>query len=364
MKTVGIIDAELVLNGQHRFPNLAAMKISAWHKGRGDAVSLLPDYRYAIGFDLIYVCCVFTDTAKGIPPKILKLPNVRYGGTGFFFDKAPSLPKSVEHSRPDYDLYKSCLQIIASKYYTDYSVGFLTRGCFRRCKFCVNRGSRRAVRASPLWEFYDPNRKHICLLDDNILAYKESEALLTDLISTCERDGKTFEIKQGIDIRLLTPKIAKLFQQAPYHGELIIAFDNIKDSVSIRRGLVVLRRYLPSKGAKGYILCGFEDNSWRDIASVFRRLQILWEAQVIGYVMRHENHRSASSVCRSIYTNLARWVNQPKFQRSISFREFCEKCGGKALRGAVAFEKAYPEVTKEFFNMTYQSITRTALQKC
>ncbi len=365
MKSIGIIDAELLASQRHRFPNLAAMKISTWHKGRSDVVSLLPDYRYVIDFDRVYVCCVFTEVAKGIPPKILKLPNVRYGGTGFFFDKAPPLAKAIEHSQPDYDLYTGWLQGRTGanlKYYTDYSLGYLSRGCFRRCQFCINRNSRKAVRASPMKEFYDPNRKHICLLDDNILAYKESEALLSDLIYTCERDGKSFEIKQGLDIRLMTPKIAKLLQAAPYHGELIFAFDDIKDAVSIRRGLDILRKYLPSKGAKGYILCGFEDNSWRDIASVFRRLQILWEAQVIGYLMRHQDHRSASPVCRPIYTLLARWINQPQFQKCISFRDFCEKSGGKATRAVTAFQKTYPAVAAEYFDMKYQSITRSVLQ--
>ena len=143
---------------------------------------------------------------------------MRYGGTGFFFDKAPPLPKAVEHSPPDYDLYTDWLQAQSGAgfgYYKDYSLGFLTRGCFRRCQFCMNRNSRKAVRASPLQEFYDPNRKRICLLDDNILAYKDSETLLTDLIRTCERDGKTFEFKQGLDIRLLTPELPSCSRLPP-----------------------------------------------------------------------------------------------------------------------------------------------------
>jgi hypothetical protein len=60
---VGIIDAELLVNRQHRFPNLAAMKLSAYHKKHGDVVSLLPDYGYIADFDLIYICCVFTEVA-------------------------------------------------------------------------------------------------------------------------------------------------------------------------------------------------------------------------------------------------------------------------------------------------------------
>lgn len=356
MMKVGIIDAELLANGYHRFPNLAAMKLSAWHKKRGDAVSLLPDYRFVANFDQVYICCVFTATAKGIPSKILKRPNVRYGGTGFFFDTAPALPRAVEHSPPDYDLYAGWLQGRTGpslRYYTDYAIGYLTRGCFRRCNFCINRNARKAVRASPLREFYSSEKKKVCLLDDNILAYADCERLLTDLIQMCERDGKSFEFKQGLDIRLLTPTIAKMLATAPFNGEVIFAFDRIEDAATVKKGLAVLRKYLPSKGAKGYLLCGFESQDWKDIASVFRRLQVLWKAGVIGYIMRHQDCRLASPVCRPIYVHMARWVNQPRFQRAISFREFCEKNGGRAARAFTTFQNAYPDVAREYFDGKY-----------
>ena len=68
-ESIGIIDAELLANGEHRFPNLAAMKLSAFHKERGDAVSLVTRLPIRANFDRVYVCCVFTDTAKTIPPK-------------------------------------------------------------------------------------------------------------------------------------------------------------------------------------------------------------------------------------------------------------------------------------------------------
>jgi hypothetical protein len=356
---IGIIDAELLANQRHRFPNLAAMKLSAFHQSQGDVVSLVPDYRYLGNFDLVYICCVFTEVAKTIPPKILNQPNVRYGGTGFFFDKAPALPKEVEHSPPDYDLYSGWLQGRTGpnlRYYTDYSLGFLSRGCFRRCRFCINRNCRRAVRGSPLKDFYNQEKKKVCLLDDNILAYADCQKLLANLIDVCERDGKSFEFKQGLDIRLLRPSVAKLLSAAPFNGEVIFAFDRLEDASPVRKGLQVLRKFLPSKGAKGYVLCGFEDQSWKDIASVFRRLQILWQFGVIGYVMRYEHCRLASLLCRPIYTTLARWANQPKFQRAISFRQFCEKSGGKALRAAVAFENAYPDVAGEFFDRKYSEM--------
>ena len=41
---IGIIDAEIVGKSKHRFPNLCSMKISAWHKAKGDNVTLLLSY--------------------------------------------------------------------------------------------------------------------------------------------------------------------------------------------------------------------------------------------------------------------------------------------------------------------------------
>lgn len=355
-KTIAIIDAELLVKGQHRFPNLAAMKLSGYHRQQGDEVSLLADYRSLADFDTVYVCCVFTKTAKGIPANVLTLPNVQHGGTGFFFDKAPPLPTAVEHSLPDYDLYKSWLktQNTGLKYYSDYSIGYLTRGCFRRCPFCANRNATQAVQASALNEFYDNRRKKVCLLDDNFLAFHGHDSLLTELVRICQRDGTAFEFKQGLDIRLLTPKVAALLKDAPFSGEIIFAFDSIRDAAQVRCGLAMLREYMPTKGSKGYLLCGFEEQTWRDIATVFRRLQILWESGCLGYVMRHENCRLASPFCRPIYTQLARWCNQPKFQRASSFREFCNKSGGKAVRAMTTFERAYPDVAWEFFDMRYR----------
>ena len=46
---------------------------------------------------------MFTDTV--VPEEILKMDNVEYGGTGFYYDKAPKLPEAVEHIFPDYHLY-------------------------------------------------------------------------------------------------------------------------------------------------------------------------------------------------------------------------------------------------------------------
>lgn len=82
---IGIADADLISRKEHRFPNLASMKLSAYHKSRGDDVHLLGDYSDVDTYDKVYISKVFTDTE--VPPNILSKVNVEYGGTGFFMIK-------------------------------------------------------------------------------------------------------------------------------------------------------------------------------------------------------------------------------------------------------------------------------------
>ena len=165
---IGIIDADLLYRKRHRFPNLACMKLSAYWKEQGFETELLLDYSQAGEYDRLYVSKVFTDTF--VPEHILAKETTVYGGTGFFYDKAPVLPKEMEHHTPDYHLYDQMVKEHSEgekkkkefQFYTNYSIGFLTRGCFRKCSFCVNKNSTGAVAASPLEEFYDPSRKKLC----------------------------------------------------------------------------------------------------------------------------------------------------------------------------------------------------------
>lgn len=100
---VAIIDAEIIGKNKHRFPNLCSMKIAAHHKQNGDSVQLKTDYEGLQTFDRVYISKVFTKTH--VPEDVLVMPNVVYGGTGFFYDNAPPLPPEIEHIMPDYHLY-------------------------------------------------------------------------------------------------------------------------------------------------------------------------------------------------------------------------------------------------------------------
>lgn len=331
---VGIIDADLIGKKKHRFPNLASMKLSGYHKELGDNVNLLLDYNNISDFDKVYISKVFTDTK--VPEDILKLKNVEYGGTGFYYDKAPQLPYEIEHHMPDYHLYDdwvnkqlgNCGKRLDFKYYLDYSIGFVTRGCFRQCGFCVNKNQKKVAAHSTLEEFVDPSRKKICLLDDNFFGCPDWKNILLKLQET----NKPFQFKQGLDERLLTDEKCELLFNSKYDGDYIFAFDNIEDKEIIENKAYLVRKYNKNVGQniKFYVLCGFDKNDkyglefWKqDINDTFERIFILSKYNFKPYIMRFEKYKD--SPLYGTYVNIACWCNQPSLFNNLSYRQFCEK---------------------------------------
>jgi hypothetical protein len=358
---VAIIDADLIGRKKHRFPNLCCMKLSSYYKNKGDNVILKTDYNNLDQYDLVTVSKVFTDTL--IPNEALNLPNAIYGGTGFYFDKAPSLPYEVEHSMPDYHLYDAWINEKVSegcdpkdfKEYQDYSIGRLTLGCIRQCKFCVNQNYKKVEHHADLSEFYDKDRKYICLLDDNILAYKDWKVLLTELQST----NKAFKFKNGIDIRCLNDEKAKMLSESKYIGDMTFAFDSINDQNIITEKIEILKKYY-TKIFKFYVLCAFDENNkydeefWKqDMINTFERIRILMNYRCLPYIMRFNQYEN--SPYRGMYINLARWCNQPSFFKKKSLREYCIINGLESgcYRYMTEFEKAYPEIAAKYFDIKF-----------
>lgn len=357
-RRIAIIDADLLDTSRyHRFPNLASMKISNWHKQKGDTTKLILNWEEVDclnekqglfgteSYDKVYISKVFTDTT--LPPHLTleslqAIPHVEIGGTGFFFDLAPALPHDVEHIMPDYHLYdawvknqrKDGVKEAYLKYYTEFSIGFSTRGCIRQCSFCINRNSTKVTLHSPIKEFLDESRPYITLCDDNILASPDWNKIYEELMNT----GKPFEFKQGIDFRLLTHTKAACIKDANYYGDYIFAFDDVEDKDLIVKNL---ERYWKrgnkkSNKTKFYVLVGFDRNNlynddfWiQDIKDAFERIKILFDHKCLPYIMRHEN------CCKNpkyawFYTALSAWCNQVHIVEFTSFKEvYRQRCHKK-----------------------------------
>lgn len=295
------------------------MKLSGYYKELGSNVELKLDYEDLRSYDKVFISKVFTDTP--IDEDILKLSNVEYGGTGFFYDKAQKLPYKIEHHMPDYHLYDEWVneqlenggKRLDFKYYLDYSIGFVTRGCFRQCEFCVNKNYKKVEVHSPLEEFVDPSRKKICLLDDNFFGCPAWKDILTQLQDT----KKPFQFKQGLDERLLTDEKCEMLFKSKYDNDYIFAFDNVADYELVERKLQLLRKYT-DKYPKFYVFCGFDredkwdDNFWKqDIFDMFKRIELLMKYHCLPYIMRF--NRYLESPYQGVYKTVAAWCNQPSF---------------------------------------------------
>lgn len=359
--TVGIIDADL-LDGGTRHPNLALMKISGYCKDQGCYVELLRSYDEIPEYDIVFVSRVFTFTS--VPEDILELDNVYCGGTGFYEDGGDGLPDEIEHHMPDYSLYEAYVneKIKGGRKrawfadYLDYSIGFTTRGCFRKCDFCVNKKYDKVFRHSPVGEFLDEERPYIYLWDDNFLAFSGWEEILDELIAT----EKPFQFRQGLDIRLLTSKKAEKLSHVRYCGDFIFAFDHIEDKELIEKKLALWRAYA-DRGTRLYVLCAFDSQDEKDIENVFKRIKVLMRFGCLPYIMRYESYKN--SRWRSLYVNIARWCNQPQFFKKKSFRQFCEanqeyhknketRCS--AYASMLDFEEAFPEIASRYFDLRYE----------
>lgn len=360
---IGLIDSDLMDNGT-RHPNLALMKIAGFYKDQDNEVKLIyKDYLEVDNYDKVFISKVFSFTE--VPEWVLQRPHIEYGGTGFFADGGKNLDDKIEHYMPYYDLYKEYIneQLEKGKSrqhysdYLDYSIGFTTRGCFRKCSFCVNKKYDRVHRHSLISEFLDESRPYIYLWDDNILAFPKWEEVLDDIEAT----GKPFQFRQGIDLRLMNDKKAKRFNNARYQGDFIFAFDHIQDRDLIIDKVQLWKRY-SSKICKMYVISGYDSQDEKDIKTVFERIKILMKYGSLPYIMRYEAYKD--SEFRGMYVQLARWCNQPNFFKKKSFREFCvanqdyhsnSETNCAAYQSMIDFERRFPEIAEEYFDLKFEN---------
>lgn len=163
---IGLVDVD-----GHNFPNLALMRLSAWHKAHGDSVEWA-DPMFGGDYDRIYKSKIFTFTPDDTFPwncEVIK------GGTGY--DVRSRLPIEVEQSTAmDYSLYPQY----------PFSIQFFSRGCIRHCPFCLVHDKEGAIHpVEPLQ--LNPNGKHIEVLDNNFFANPEWKSAIDYLLATKQK---------------------------------------------------------------------------------------------------------------------------------------------------------------------------------
>lgn len=271
---IGLIDVD-----GHNYPNLPLMKLSAWHKSRGDEV-VWYDAMFTGHCDKVYMSKVFSFTPDY--PYHIDTDEVIRGGSGYcislvdgkeVFDSSKDipLPYEIEHVYPDYSLYGI----------TDTAYGFLTRGCPRGCSFChveakEGRASRKVADLSEFWS----GQKNIVLCDPNILACKKWKELLHQLINS-----KAYvDFNQGLDIRLMTEEKAEMIKRIKTKN-IHFAWDQYGD---IEKIVPKFREFKEITGINKsklcvYVLCGFDTTMEQDLERIYTLRDLGYSPYVMLY---------------------------------------------------------------------------------
>lgn len=290
---IGLIDVD-----GHNFPNLALMRISAYHKAKGDTVEWWwSDFEH---YDIVYMSKVFSDAYTPDVPEPMNADKVIKGGTGYqihlvngreVYDKETDtqLPPEMERMFPDYSIYPQY----------DFALSMTSRGCPRGCYFChvAAKEGRCSVKVADVSAFWN-GQKEIKVLDPNITACRDCIDLLFQYADT----GAWCDFTQGIDARMLTPEKIQALNMIKIK-RLHFAWDDMKQSDAVLNGLELYREYGKIKDNRRlvvYVLTNYDTTHEEDLYRIYTLRDMGFDPDVRIY-----NKPSAPRQTRL----LQRWVN-------------------------------------------------------
>ena len=296
----------------HNFPNLALMRISAYHKRNGDSVEWW--WSDLFHYDLVYMSKVFSDTYTKDVPEPMNADKVIKGGTGYcitlgedgkeHFDQSKnwSLPEEIEHMFPDYSIYPQY----------KFAVSMTSRGCPRGCAFChvAAKEGRCAVKVADVKDFWN-GQKEIKVLDPNITACREKR----DLMKQYRDTGAWIDFTQGIDIRLVNDDDIEDLNGMKIKN-LHFAWDNPEDDLSGKFERFARRSAHKPHGNYGtvYVLTNFNSSMEQNLFRIYR----LRELNFLPYVMVYDKTHAPQEI-----KDLQRWCNNRVIYKSCKdFRDY------------------------------------------
>lgn len=306
---IGLIDVD-----GHHFPNLALMRISAWHKAQGDEVEWW--WSDLIHYDIVYMSKIFSDSYSPDIPEPMNADKVIKGGTGYaihlengkeVFDKSKhqNLPEEVEKMFPDYSIYPEF----------DFAVCMTSIGCPRGCGFChvAAKEGRCSVKVADVKNFWN-GQKHIEVLDPNITACRDKHDLFMQYAAT----KATVNFNQGLDIRLITEQDIEDLNKIRLQ-KVHFAWDNPKDDLEqkFRNYSLKAKKYKGSYGMV-YVLTNFNSTMEENLY----RIQTLSSLGYDPFVMVYDKPHAPKEI-----RNLQRWCNNKIIFKTVPrFEDYdCKK---------------------------------------
>lgn len=292
---IGLVDVD-----GHNYPNYALMKISAYHKAKGDHVEwaspLMGNY------DRVYQSKIFTFTPDYLYPfncEVIK------GGTGY--DVASRLPKEIdEFLNLDYSIYP----------HYPFSVLFFSRGCIRSCPFCIVREKEGYIHPVQPAEL-NPNGNWIEVLDNNFFANPEWINAIEYLLSVKQPINL-----HGVDIRIMNEEKAYYLNKLKLHKSVHIAWDI--PNLDLTEKLKEVIKYIKPYKLMCYVLVGYNSTIEQDMF----RIETLRTMGIKPFVMPYRDYNNKAKPSQYA-KDLAQYVNKPMVFKSCSFKDFSPRKGFK-----------------------------------
>lgn len=277
-------------------PNLALMRISQYHRERGDEIFFTRSpYRGILEpshYDRVYGSAIFSFSAKRVASLRREFPEAIVGGTWdtsnpIAVEDVIALP--ADHESYDYTNYPDF----------DASLGFTARGCRLKCGFCVvpkKEGAPRSVNTIyDIWRG-DPYPRHLHLLDNDFFGQprEQWEARTQEIVD----GGFKVCFFQGINIRMIDEASAKAIGAIqPWASgfnqrHVYTAWDNLGDEKRFFNGVELLEKHgTPASRLFVYMLIGYDKReTWDRVLYRFERMTAL---RIMPYPMIYgDNHRT------------------------------------------------------------------------
>jgi len=276
----------LIINVDSKITNIALKKIEMYHQQRGDNVTWDMPMMAGIA-DKTYVSCIFDYNRR--EAEEYEGYGAIIGGSGY--DIKGVLPEKIETMKPK------------------INIGFTTRGCIRKCPFCIvpeKEGHIRVV--GDIYDFWDRESKEIVVLDNNILAMPEHFKMICEQIRD---EGLTVDFCQGLDIRLVTDKLAHTLSLLSHRKQIHFAWDNVRDEKAVMDGIKTMCAYSRPDRLMFYVLIGFNSTEEEDLYRVEKLRSLGVDPFVMPYDKTDPYQRA-----------FARWVNHKAIFKSVEWKNY------------------------------------------